>query len=317
MTPRGAPQKERDADTEAQGLLLDIDPFASHDGPGIRTVVYLKGCPLRCPWCHSPEAQSRRPELLYQPERCTGCRQCLEACPEGALSADQAGERILLDRTRCNDCGKCVQACHPGALRLAGTQVNAASLVRDVVKDAPFFRSSGGGVTLSGGEPAMQPEFSRAFLSRCRQRGIHTALETTGYAPWEVMEALAEVTDLILYDLKFADDRLHQRYTGVSNALIVENLARLIGQGRDILMRVPCITGVNDYDEQIRATARLVRRMGLEKIALLPYNASAGAKYRLIDRLFAFPRAQTQSEKKLAALAQVCRSEGLIAQVGG
>jgi len=306
-------------DLLVKGLLVDVDRFASHDGPGIRVVVYLKGCSLRCLWCHSPESQLNRPEILYQDERCTACWLCLDACSEKALSKgwNRDHQVAVLNRNLCNTCGKCVEVCYPGALRLAGNSISVGQLVAEVAKDIPFFESSSGGVTLSGGEPAMQPEFSYNFLLACKQRGIHTALETTGYGRWEVMSTLASVTDLLLYDVKSIDSDSHRHYTGVSNELILENLQRLTDLGHKIQVRVPCISGINDSEEQIRVTAKLVRRFGIKRIAILPYNTATRAKYEWIGRPFALPDKETQSAEYLSSLAAICRHEGLEVQVGG
>jgi pyruvate formate lyase activating enzyme len=307
------------ADLSVRGLVFDIDKFASHDGPGIRTVVFLKGCPLSCQWCHSPESQGAHPALLYQDERCTACWLCLDVCPEGALTKGRVerGEVAVLGRSRCTDCGKCVEVCYPGALKLAGAGATVGEVVEQVARDLPFFRSSGGGVTLSGGEPARQADFSYNILLACKQRGIHTALETTGYARWEVMSRLARVTDLFLYDLKFADSNAHRRCTGVPNRLILANLRKLAAERRNIQVRVPCIHGVNDGVEQIQATARLVKGYGVERIALLPYNTAAGAKYKWLDRPYPLEATQGQSDEYMARLAEICRDEGLAVQVGG
>lgn len=311
------------ADASVQGLLLDIDKFASHDGPGIRTTVFLKGCPLSCVWCHSPESRLSTPELLYQSERCNGCRLCIEICPQKALTLGHSGGRsgegavAVLDSGLCDTCGKCVEVCYPGALKLAGITVSVGDLVSQVEKDLPFFRSSGGGVTLSGGEPARQFEFSYNFLLGCRERGIHTALETTGYARWDVMSALASVTDLLLYDVKFIDADSHYRYTGVPNKLILDNLRKLAERNHEIHVRVPCIPGVNDGHHQVRATAQFVAEVGIERVVLLPYNGAAGAKYEWIGIDYELDGIETQSDEYMNQLADLCRQEGLSVQIGG
>jgi pyruvate formate lyase activating enzyme len=319
MLPASTVLPAQKPDLSAQGLLLDIDKFASHDGPGIRTTVFLKGCPLSCIWCHSPESRLAGPELIYQPDRCMGCWVCVEVCPHHALrvEGEPGHQAVTLDRSLCDVCGECAEVCYHGALKVAGRTVTVGELAAEVQKDIAFFRSSGGGVTLSGGEPARQARFSYHFLRACQEAGIHTALETTGYAQWEVMAALASVTDLFLYDVKFVDPELHRRYTGVPNRVILDNLRRLAERGSEVHVRVPCIAGVNDSPEQIAAVSRLVSSMGLSQIVLLPYNGAAEAKYEWLGRDFALKDTVTQSEETMNELADICRQDGLLVQIGG
>ena len=300
-----------------EGFILDIDRFSSHDGPGIRTTVFLKGCPLACRWCHSPESQSGAAELLYRTGRCTGCGLCIGACPQTAIGVVEGREQIAVDRSRCTKCGRCAEVCYPGALSLAGRSVSAADLVDDVARDLPFYESSGGGVTVSGGEPARQHEFTRCFLLGCRKAGIHTAIETSGYGGRNQVSAIASAADLVMYDVKFVDDELHRRYTGVTNTPILENLRYLAAEHPDVLVRVPCIAGVNDSKELMAQTASFVAGLGLSRIELLPYNQAAGAKYEWLDQPYSLEGATAQDSEYMVKLADICRQAGLEATIGG
>jgi pyruvate formate lyase activating enzyme len=308
-------------DLSARGLVADIDHFAVHDGPGIRTAVYLKGCPLHCIWCHSPETQSFSPELVYLAQKCTACGLCLSVCEQAALAPAPAGEaqdcRIAVDWERCTHCAACTAVCYPGALKMTGTWLTAAEVVAQVEKDRPFFAASGGGVTLTGGEATAQPAFTRQFLAGCRALGIHTALETNGCAPWQVYQDLAPLVDLFLYDLKHMDEASHRRLTGASNHLALDNLRRLADLRAEVIVRVPCIPGYNDDPENIAATAAAMRQIGLETIHLLPYNTSAGAKYQWLGREYSLEAQSAQSSQHMDDLAAICRSYGLTAQVEG
>jgi pyruvate formate lyase activating enzyme len=290
-----------------RGLIFDIDSFAVHDGPGIRMSVYLKGCPLHCAWCHSPESQSPEPELAFARELCEACGACVAACPEGVHTLEPDSSRGI-DRARCQACGACVAECLPGALSLKGRWGTADEIVAQAARLRPFFASSQGGVTLTGGEVTMQAEFAAAVLRGCRALGIHTAIETCGATTWERLALVADLADLILYDLKLMDEAAHRQYTGVSNRAILENAARLAG--RNVQVRVPLIPGVTDTVDNIRATYAFMRRVGLERVALLPYNAAAGAKYEWLDRDYAL-EGLPQSAETLAALVALAGEYGV------
>jgi len=313
-----------------RGLVLDIDRFSTHDGPGIRTTVFLKGCSLRCSWCHSPESQQFIPELLYMENKCTACGLCFAACPKAALSPvefsrDRDGLlgnnfpscQVVVDRARCDGCGACAEVCYPGALRLVGEWWEVDALVEEVAKDAIFFQYSGGGVTLSGGEASQQGDFAIAFLEACKKYHLATAVETSGVAAWHVIQRLVEFTDLFLYDLKLMDDELHRKWTGSTNRLIHENLRHLAALGANVIVRVPCIPNLTDTTANITATAVFLQQLGLQRVHLLPYNPSAGAKYAWLDRSYDHPEWIPQDASTMQALAGICQSYGLSVSIGG
>lgn len=239
------------------GQIFNIQGFSIHDGPGIRTTVFLKGCPLRCEWCQNPESQQTRAEILFLTDKCDGCNKCVAACPEGAISL--TGGTIVTDRERCGGTGACVTACTAGARELIGRTITAEDIVAEVLKDSAFYASSGGGVTLSGGEPLFHPTFAAEILRLCRQAGLHTTLDTCGYATWTKALRVLQFADLVLYDFKHMDPAQHVRGTGVPNGLILENARRIYHELRiPMLARVPVLPGFNDSDENMLATARFI-----------------------------------------------------------
>ncbi len=289
-----------------QGVIFDIKKFSIHDGPGIRTTVFLKGCPLNCWWCHNPEGQSMAPELILRPERCIGCGACLDVCEHGALSQD--GGHIVTDRERCTVCGACVQICYAEARALVGRAVTVAEVMEAIERDTAFYDQSGGGVTVSGGEPLAQPEFLRDLLRACQAQGLHTTLDTCGFAPWEALDSVREHVDLFLYDLKLMDDARHQKFTGVSNRSTLENLRRLSGEVHRLILRVPIIPGINDDEENLRAIAAFAADLPhLERVDLLPYHRIGRDKYRRLGRPCLMPETDPPSEARMDEIARMLK----------
>ncbi len=305
------PDSSASAAVDPEGLVFDLDTFAVHDGPGIRLAVYLKGCPLACRWCHSPESQSPRPELILVRHRCAACGRCVAACPRGAQHLAGAERRI--DRSLCQACGRCAAACPQGALAIKGHRVTAGQVVARALRLRPFFRHSGGGITLTGGEVALQPRFAAAVLEGCRAAGIHTAVETCGHSPWPALRRILAHADLVLYDLKLIDDGAHRRWVGTSNRRILANAARLAGN--QVQVRVPLIPGLTDGDGNLQGIFSFMRQTGLPSVALLPYNPAAAAKYEWLDRPYEV-QGEPQTPEHLARLLALARAAGLEARIG-
>ncbi len=262
----------------SSGLVFDVKRFSLQDGPGIRSTVFLKGCPLSCIWCHNPEGIGPQPEILFSRSRCVhaGEGPCRLACPRGALS--RGGDGLTIDRSRCDGCGACAAACPAEALQTAGRRVTAEELCAEVSRDRDFYAESGGGVTVSGGEPLLQAEFVASFLAHCRRGGLHTALDTCGFAPWELMEELLPLVDLFLYDVKPLDEAVHRQTTGVSNRLILDNLERLAASGKPVQVRMPMVAGITDTDDNVAAAVARLRPLAVAGISLLNYHRGGDGK---------------------------------------
>ncbi len=291
-------------------IVFDIRKYSIHDGPGIRTTVFFKGCPLRCRWCHNPEGQFLGVEVILRSARCIRCRACVEACPHGAARLGEAGPEV--QRERCERCGECTLVCCAEARQIVGREMTVAQVMAEIEGDIPFYDESGGGVTLSGGEPLAQRDFALGLLEACKEKEIHTALDTCGFATWDTFERLRACVDLFLYDLKLVDAEKHHQFTGVSNERILANLQALSQRGHKILLRVPVIPGINDDAETIRQIASLAASLPhLDGIELLPYHHIGVDKYTRLNKTYLLPDAQPPSEEKMAELTYILQAYGL------
>ncbi len=291
-----------------RGLIFDLKRMAVDDGPGIRTTVFLKGCPLHCLWCASPESIGKRPQLVFHEKKCIHCGRCVTVCPTAAQEMDAQGRRVRWER--CNACGGCAEVCPSLALRLIGKWMTAEEVFRKIEEDKVFYDNSGGGVTISGGEPTLQVNFLRELLEKCRQAGICTALDTSGHVEWAHLERIVDLVDLFLYDLKHLDAERHARLTGVSNLLILENFQRLRQRRKTVIVRFPLIPGGNDSTDNILAMIEYLKR-GSEKLEILPFNLAAGSKYELLGRRFPLADTASQSETELARIEAVFQEAGI------
>jgi pyruvate formate lyase activating enzyme len=273
--------------SELKGFIFNIERFTLHDGPGIRTTVFLKGCPLNCAWCCNPESQSIAPQLAYFKEKCNACGLCLPLCPQGAISSGGKDQPVIVNFALCDACGKCVPACIPEALVMMGKEKTASEIVDIVIRDLPFYTRSGGGVTLSGGEPLAQPVFSAEILRLCKVAGIQTAIQTCGYAAQADIDKVLPNLDLVIFDLKHMDPAAHQTLTGKSNQLILENLKYFNSQEKEIVIQIPLIPGMNDSEENLTASFQLAKSLSsVSGVSLLAYHALGRSKYARIGRSY-------------------------------
>jgi pyruvate formate lyase activating enzyme len=300
----------------ARGKIFDIKRFSIHDGPGIRTTVFFKGCPLHCLWCHNPEGIERGFELISRPSRCSRCYSCVSACPLGAISRNSGP--VEIDRSRCDLCGKCVKVCMYEALELAGREVSVEDVIKEVEKDRIFYEQSGGGATLSGGEPLDQPKFCQEILTALEEKKIPAALDTSGLAPWDILAKNASRADIILYDLKMIDAKKHKKYTGVSNKPILDNLKKLSAVHKSIVIRIPLAAGVNDDEENVRRTIDFLKpQKTIKNVSLLKYHKGGVEKYKSLGKASCFKIYETPSEQRMEEIRQSFTKAGFTVKIGG
>ncbi len=296
------------------GTIFNIQRFSVNDGPGIRTTIFLKGCPLSCIWCHNPESQVRDREVMYWENRCLRCGACAEHCPQHAIRMEQT---VVTDLNVCDRCGECLDHCFSEARDIVGQDMTVKDVIKEIDKDSVFYQESNGGITLSGGEPLMQADFSHLILKSCKSHGIHTALDTCGFAAWSQIDMCRPYVDLFLFDLKLMDDKRHRTYTGVSNELILENLKRLSQRQHNITIRIPIIPGITDDSDNIIAICEFVKKLSTRHdINLLPYHPIATEKYRRLQRVYDVTISPPKNET-MQNIQRLVREFDLDVSIGG
>ncbi|MCJ7433739.1 MAG: glycyl-radical enzyme activating protein [Anaerolineales bacterium] len=317
------------------GTIFDIKKYSINDGPGIRTTVFFSGCPLACLWCHNPESQSLAPELLYREGRCLLCGACMDICPEGAISFSEQvepqssqstrrkalnlsglstlrGGKVFTDREKCTRCQTCISICYSGAREFSGYEVTVCEVMAQVKREIPFYDESGGGVTFSGGEPLMQPGFLSALLRACREQEIHTVMDTSGFANWNVFEQIRRDVDLFLYDLKHMNSARHRELTGVPNEPILSNLRALSEHRHRILVRIPLIPGINDDEQNLHQSGEFLASLPkIEGVELIGYHNIAKAKYEALARAYPLTDTKPPTEEAMLHAAELLRSYNL------
>ncbi len=299
---------------EQKGVVFNMQRYSVHDGPGIRTIVFLKGCPLHCRWCSNPESQRLEPNIMYEASKCIGCGKCLKACKNGALSKENP---FFVDRTKCKTCGECVAVCPVGALTIKGKYRTVADVIQELKKDAGAFRRSGGGVTISGGEGLVQHAFTRELFKACQAQGWSTAFETTGYAKPEIIEEVFPYVNDTLLDIKSMNLVKHKEQTGVDNQLILQN-AKRIAELSQVTVRVPVIPGFNYTPEDIRAIATFAKTLPkVHMLHLLPYHALGSNKYEMIGRTYEMETLENLKASALKDYEKIVNDCGLECLIGG
>lgn len=302
---------------ETTAYVATIQKDCIHDGPGIRTTVFLMACPLRCKWCQNPENLYSEPVLLYSPEKCNACGSCMEVCPNGCITRDPITGMMVFDRTNCDNCGLCADVCLTGARELCGREMTPQSLFDEVMKNEVFFRTTGGGITISGGEPTCHIEFLKETFAKFQAAGISTALETSGFCATKKIMELAPYVDNFLFDFKADTEAVHRQWTGVSNQIIKKNLNALIDAGNRVIVRIPLIPTVNDGDEFVKMMDYLASTEKVEEINILPFHQFGMMKYDLVDDDYEMKEMAECPPEISDACADIARSYGFKVDVGG
>jgi len=300
-----------------KAYVSNIQRFSVHDGQGIRTTIFLLGCPLRCKWCQNPETLNSKPVIMMNQGLCAECGACMNACPQRAISLDEQGIMIT-DNQQCNYCFECTAACYFNARQVSGRQYTSDELFHDVIKDKEFYLSSGGGVTISGGEPTMHTDYCCQLFKMLKEQGIHAAIETCGYTKWESFERLIPVADLFLYDIKLFDENKHKKWTGVSNELILENLIKLDQANQNIIIRIPLIPTVNDDEAEFMKIIGFVKKLqAVEEVHILPFHQLGSSKYKLVGKLYDLEDLPEENNDRVEKCKNIALDAGFRVSIGG
>jgi len=293
-----------------KGIVFNIQKFSLHDGPGIRTTIFLKGCPLSCIWCFNPESQNSIREIGFNEQKCIDCRRCYTACESNALILKK--NKRFFYKKKCNLCGKCINNCPTNALVMFGKEYSVEEIIKEIKKDIHFYKGSSGGVTLSGGEPFMQPRFALEILKKCKRTNIHTAVETCGYTNWRNIKEISKYLDLFLFDLKTMDSEKHKEATGKSNKLILDNLVKLSGLDKPIVIRIPLIPDFNNNAYNMERTAKFLKKLNnIKYVELMPYRRLGINKYKMLNREYGLNYVKTPSEEKIKYFYNIFTSNGI------
>lgn len=294
---------------DKKGVIFDIQRFSVHDGPGIRTVVFLKGCPLRCIWCHNPESQKMELELFFEEELCSLCGKCIRVCPQSVHEIIDS--KRVIKREFCVKCGKCVEACLPAALTFKGRTVTVKEVVDEVLRDNEYYSKSDGGITLSGGEPLAQPAFTKDLLVYSKSCNLNTAIETCGFADWQIFEDILNYVDLVIYDIKIYDSVLHKAHCGIENSLILQNLKGAVVGGKSVLVRIPLIPQITETEDNLKQIGAFLSGLGIKCAELIPYHAFSKDKCKALGREYNLNHIKTQTPEELEHTKQQFSCFGL------